>query len=346
MRQTQAESAEATSLPPLPLLQVVDLAVSFNSGAEAPKRAVGGVYLSVYPRQTLAIVGESGCGKSVTALSIMRLLPPTARIDRGSILFQGRDLSTISPKEMLSVRGAQIAMIFQEPMTSLNPVLTVGDQIVEAVLLHQQVSRQTAREIAAQAMEDVGISDALRRFNDYPHQFSGGMRQRVMIAMALACRPRLLIADEPTSALDVTIQAQILDLLDRLRQQRGMSLMLITHDLGLVARHADVVCVMYAGRVVEYGAVFDVLASPLHPYTGALLNCKPKLHGTVARLSTIGESLSERAALDPGALVQAKPNHWVAMPLDGASARTQHEAPTVAFTREWPAAPAVHCSRA
>ncbi|MBL0926704.1 MAG: ABC transporter ATP-binding protein [Phycisphaerales bacterium] len=266
----------------VPLLQVDDLAVSFAQGGGPRIQAVDGVRMTIYPRQTLAVVGESGCGKSVTAMSALRLVPtPPGRFDRGRILFRGSgeptDLLTLSDARMRSIRGSSIAMIFQEPMTSLNPVYTIGDQIMEAILLHQRVSHDEAFEIAVGAMNDVGIPDPRTRIKAYPHQFSGGMRQRVMIAMALACNPRLLLADEPTTALDVTIQAQILELLSELQRTRQMGIMLITHALGVVAGNADVVCVMYAGRVVEYANVFELFANPLHPYTRGLFASIPKL---------------------------------------------------------------------
>jgi ABC-type dipeptide/oligopeptide/nickel transport system ATPase component len=274
-----------------PLLEVADLAVSFDNSTGGPRiQAVSGVSMSVYPRQTLAVVGESGCGKSVTAMSAMQLVPrPPGRFDRGSILFEGRDLLTCTEREMLAVRGGKIAMIFQEPMTSLNPVYTIGDQIVEAIRLHQRVGGREAAAIAAEAMTAVGIQRAEERLKAYPHQFSGGMRQRVMIAMALACQPRLLLADEPTTALDVTIQAQILDLLRELQRTREMGIMLITHNLGVVAENADVVCVMYAGRVVEYATVFELFDRPMHPYTRGLFNSIPSLREAKHRLTTVDE---------------------------------------------------------
>ncbi len=274
-----------------PLMEVADLAVSFDNSTGGPRiQAVNGVHMTVYPEQTLAVVGESGCGKSVTAMSSLQLIPrPPGRFDRGSILFKGRDLLTRSEQEMLAVRGGEIAMIFQEPMTSLNPVYTIGDQILEAILLHQRVDVSQAEAIAVRAMTEVGIPKPEERLKAYPHQFSGGMRQRVMIAMALACQPDLLLADEPTTALDVTIQAQILDLLRQLQRDRGMAIMLITHNLGVVAENADVVCVMYAGRVVEYANVFELFDRPLHPYTRGLFNSIPGLHDRRHRLTTVEE---------------------------------------------------------
>jgi ABC-type dipeptide/oligopeptide/nickel transport system ATPase component len=276
----------------IPLLDVDDLAVSFSNSAGGNTRiqAVAGVHMTVHRRQTLAVVGESGCGKSVTAMSAMQLVPrPPGRFDRGAIRFDGRDLLRLSEREMLAVRGGSIAMIFQEPMTSLNPVYTIGDQIIEAIQLHQRVSSAQARDIAVQAMRDVGITRPEERVRAYPHQFSGGMRQRVMIAMALACQPKLLLADEPTTALDVTIQAQILDLLRELQRTRDMGIMLITHNLGVVAENADVVCVMYAGRVVEYATVFELFDRPLHPYTRGLFNSIPSLRESRERLTTVDE---------------------------------------------------------
>ncbi len=279
-----------------PIFEVADLAVSFANSAGGPRiQAVAGVSMTVHANQTLAVVGESGCGKSVTAMSAMQLIPrPPGRFDRGSMLFEGRDLLSMTETEMLSIRGGKIAMIFQEPMTSLNPVYTIGDQILEAIYLHQEARGAEAEKLAIQALREVGIPNPEGRLRMYPHQFSGGMRQRVMIAMALACQPTLLLADEPTTALDVTIQAQILELLRTLQRSRGMGIMLITHNLGVVAENADVVCVMYAGRVVEYAKVFELFENPLHPYTRGLFNSIPGLHDTKDRLTTV-----EEVVLDP-----------------------------------------------
>ncbi len=259
------------------LLEIENLRVYFHARTGV-LRAVDGVDLGVTAGQTLGVVGESGCGKTVTALSIMRLVDPPGRIEPGSrIRFDGRDLVQLDEDELREIRGNQVSMVFQEPMTSLNPVLTVGEQIAEAVTLHRRVSSAAAREHAVEMLGLVGIPAPRRRFADYPHQLSGGMRQRVMIAMALACEPKLLIADEPTTALDVTIQAQILELMRDLRKRLGMAILLITHDLGVVAEMCDEVAVMYAGRVVERGGVDDLFQSPQHPYTEALLHSIPAL---------------------------------------------------------------------
>jgi peptide/nickel transport system ATP-binding protein len=282
-----------------PLLRIDSLGVSFDNGRGPRIQAVDGVCLSVHPHQTVAVVGESGCGKSVTAMSTLRLIPcPPGRYDRGRILYRPpggveTDLLTLSERRMRAVRGAEIAMIFQEPMTSLNPVYTVGDQVLEAILLHQDLTQARAVDIAVRAMRDVGIPEPERRMKAYPHQFSGGMRQRVMIAMALACEPKLLLADEPTTALDVTIQAQILELLRELQRTRGLAVMFITHALGVVAENADVVCVMYAGRVVEYATVLELFDNPLHPYTRGLLASIPRMGQRKERLVTIKEVVDD-----------------------------------------------------
>ena len=278
---------ETRKSPMTPLLDVQHLSIAFQTD-NGVIRPVDDVSFNIYPGQTLALVGESGCGKSISALSILRLLasPPTL-YPAGEILFDGHDLLKSDERHMQHVRGGQIAMIFQEPMTSLNPVFTIGEQIIEAITLHQHVNTRQARDVAAQALADVGIADPQRRLSDYPHQMSGGMRQRVMIAMALSCRPKLLIADEPTTALDVTIQAQILELLRKLQQQSNMAILLITHDLGVVAENADAVAVMYAGKIVEYARVEDIYDHPQHPYTEGLLASIPKLGQSTQRLHTI-----------------------------------------------------------
>jgi oligopeptide/dipeptide ABC transporter ATP-binding protein len=283
-----------------PLLELRDLNIAFgtNRGQIRPVRDVS---LSIFPGQTVALVGESGCGKSVTSLSILKLIPqPPGRILSGQVLLEGRDLVPLPEPEMRCIRGKDIAMIFQEPMTSLNPVFTIGEQIMEAILLHQHVTRRQAIEIAEQSLRDVGIADPGQRLGEYPHRLSGGMRQRVMIAMALSCRPKLLIADEPTTALDVTIQAQILELLRRLRRETGMAILLITHDLGVVAENADVVGVMYASRIVEFASVEELFDHPQHPYTEGLFRSVPKLGAHVHRLETIAGTVPIPARFPPG----------------------------------------------
>ena len=260
-----------------PLLEVEGLRTGFDT-REGFLRAVDGVSFEIAPGGTLGVVGESGSGKSVTALSVMRLIDRPGRIAEGSRIFlEGRDLAALGERELGAIRGNEIAMIFQEPMTSLNPVFTVGNQIAESVRLHQGLGSKEALDRAVEMMRLVGIPSAEQRVQDYPHQMSGGMRQRVMIAMALSCNPKLLIADEPTTALDVTVQAQILELMKELRERLGMAILLITHDLGVIAEMVDEVVVMYAGRVVERGPVADVFASPQHPYTEALLDSIPLL---------------------------------------------------------------------
>jgi len=274
---------------PAPLLQIDELKTHFFT-RDGVVRAVDGVSFTIAPGETLAVVGESGCGKSVTSLSVMRLVASPGRIVAGAIRFDGRDLLALSEPEMRKVRGNDISMIFQEPMTSLNPVLTVGSQIAEALVLHRGLGRKQAMERAIEMLRLANISEAARRSGEYPHQMSGGMRQRVMIAMALACDPKLLIADEPTTALDVTIQAQILDLMRALQAKTGAAIMLITHDLGVVAEMAQRVIVMYAGRKVEEAPVDELFARPRHPYTRGLMNSMPRLgaaRGTRARLQEI-----------------------------------------------------------
>ena len=256
------------------LLKIENLKTHFFTEAGIV-RAVDGVSLSLQAGRSLGLVGESGCGKSMTALSILRLVPPPGRIVEGEIVFKERDLLTLSSEEMRRVRGNEISMIFQEPMTSLNPVYTVGNQVGEAFRLHQKLGRKEARAKSIEMFQLVGIPSPESRIKDYPHQMSGGMRQRVMIAMALACRPDLLIADEPSTALDVTIQAQILELLISLQNEMGMAMILITHDLGIIAETVQDVCIMYAGVIVESALVGEIFAHPLHPYTQGLLDSLP-----------------------------------------------------------------------
>ncbi len=270
------------------LLTVENLHTYFNT-EDGIARAVDGVSFSVPKAQTVALVGESGCGKSVTALSILQLVPePAGKIIKGKIIFKNQNLLELSEKQMRDIRGNKIAMIFQEPMTALNPVFTIGNQIEESLKLHRKnLSSKQRKEISINLLKKVGISEPEKRLKSYPHQLSGGMRQRAMIAMALACQPTLLIADEPTTALDVTIQSQILALLNDLQQQMNMSILLITHDLGVVAQSADWVIVMYAGKIVEAASVTDLFNNPLHPYTQGLLNALPKLGEKKHRLDTI-----------------------------------------------------------
>jgi len=275
-----------------PLLEVRGLSTYFQL-AHGTIKAVDGVDFLLGNGETLAIVGESGCGKSVTAYSIMRLVMPPGRIESGEVLFNGRDLMGLAEKEMQGLRGNQISMIFQEPMTSLNPVLTVGRQIAEGVMLHRGLSGEEARAEVLEILRQVGIPSPAARFGDYPHQMSGGMRQRVVIAMALACNPRLLIADEPTTALDVTIQAQILELIDRMKESSGMGLILITHDLGIVAERARNTAIMYAGRILEYAETAEIFRNPLHPYTQGLLDSLPQNSAPGMPLNTISGQVPE-----------------------------------------------------
>jgi oligopeptide/dipeptide ABC transporter ATP-binding protein len=314
------------------LLSVRNLRTEFKT-EDGVVRAVDDVSWSVGRGETVALVGESGCGKSVTALSIMRLIAqPPGRIAAGKILFEDDDLLTLSEPEMRKVRGNRIAMIFQEPMSSLNPVYTVGDQIIEAVELHQNLKGVQARNRAIEMLKLVGIPAPEQRVDEYPHQLSGGMRQRVMIAMALSCNPGLLIADEPTTALDVTIQAQILDLLRRLQADHGMSILMITHDLGVVAEIAHKVCVMYASKIVEMAGVHELFANPLHPYTQGLFRSIPRLSHAKERLDVIpgnvpnpldfptgckfhprcGEGRDDaQCQRDEPHLQEVRPGHWV-----------------------------------
>jgi oligopeptide/dipeptide ABC transporter ATP-binding protein len=290
------------------LLQIQDLQTHFITDA-GTVRAVDGVSLTVRKGETLGIVGESGCGKSVTALSVLRLIPnPPGKIVGGKILLEGRNLLDLPEEAMRKVRGGSISMIFQEPMTSLNPVFTVGDQIAEGIRLHQGLSKRDSWNKAIEMLRLVRIPDPDRRVREYPHQMSGGMRQRVMIAMALSCNPHLLIADEPTTALDVTIQAQILELLNQLKTELGMAVMLITHDLGVVADTAARVAVMYAGRVVEEAPVLELFKNPLHPYTQGLLNSIPRIEKAERRprLQAIPGMVPDLLDLPRGCKFQAR----------------------------------------
>jgi oligopeptide/dipeptide ABC transporter ATP-binding protein len=294
------------------LLQVSDLRTYFETD-EGVARAVDGVSFEVEPGEAVGIVGESGCGKTVTSLSIMGLVPdPPGRIQPGSsIRLKRRELVGLPSRELRRIRGNEIAMIFQEPMSSLNPVLTVGNQIAEALALHRRLKGSAARKAGVDLLREVGIPEPESRFDEYPHHLSGGMRQRVMIAMALSCEPGLLIADEPTTALDVTIQAQILDLLAALRARRGMALLLITHDLGVVAEVCDRVLVMYAGQVVETGRVEEIFAGPRHPYTQALLESLPSVTGEKVRLRPIRGNVPNPAAWPSGCRFRERcPHAW------------------------------------
>ena len=332
-----ALAVPALAVPaPEPLLSVEGLTVAFPRATP-----VRGLSFTVGPRETVALVGESGSGKSLSALALLRLLPPAARIAAGRVVFAGQDLTTLKDRALRDLRGRDIAMIFQEPMSSLNPVLTLGDQIAEVVRLHEGLSRAAARRRAVVLLDLVRIPEPQQRVSEYPHQLSGGMRQRVMIAIAVACSPRLLIADEPTTALDVTIQAQVLDLLDRLRRDLNMALLLITHDLGVVAEWADRVVVMYAGRKVEEAPHATLFGAPRHPYTRGLLNASPRLetghHHSRGPLTEIPGSIAS-AAGEPGCAfaprcplarpacragvpeaVAAAPGHWTAGPVTLAS---------------------------
>lgn len=269
-----------------PLLDVRNLMTYFFTSAGLVK-AVRGIEFTIERGETLALVGESGCGKSVTALSLLRLVQPPGRVVEGELLFQGEDLRRLPPNEMRRIRGNRISMVFQEPMTALNPVLTIGEQIAEVLRLHRAASPRDALAGAADLLQQVGIGDGRQRLGDYPHQLSGGMRQRIVIAMALACDPDLLIADEPTTALDVTIQAQIMDLLERLKDQRRMATLLITHDLGIVAETADKVAIMNGGLIMEYAPTSSLFRNPTHPYTQGLLACIPRLGEKLSRLPVI-----------------------------------------------------------
>jgi peptide/nickel transport system ATP-binding protein len=289
-----------------PLLRIDDLRVEFDTDA-GPVPAVRGVSLSVRAGQTVALVGESGCGKSVTAMSVMRLT--SGRVAGGEIRFEGKNLAGLSEREMRAVRGGQIGMIFQEPMTSLNPVFKIGRQIEEVLELHQRLSPAAARDQARELLGRVGISSPRERAEQYPHELSGGMKQRVMIAIAIACKPRLLIADEPTTALDVTIQAQIMALLRSLQRELDMAVLLITHDLGVVAHFAEEVDVMYAGKIVEHGSVRDIFKRPSHPYTQALLAGLPDPSSPAKRLEAIPGRVPAPGSLPAGCAFSARCKH-------------------------------------
>lgn len=310
------------------LLQVSNLRTQFQTRAGLV-RAVDGVSFSIGEGELLGLVGESGCGKSITALSVMRLIGSPGKIVGGSIKFKGEELTTASDDRLREIRGDDIAMIFQDPMTSLNPVFTVGEQIAEALRLHRKMDKKQAWDAAIAAMKEVAIPSPERRANDYPHQLSGGMRQRVMIAMALACDPDLLIADEPTTALDVTIQAQILELLDELRRSRKLAVLLITHDLGVVAEVADRVCVMYTGKIVEESGVDELFANPKHPYTRGLLRSVPKLTdaGTTKaeRLQTIEGTVPTPTNLPFGCHFAPRCEHRMEICVEGEIPLTQLE---------------------
>jgi oligopeptide/dipeptide ABC transporter ATP-binding protein len=317
----------------VPLLEVEDLHTYFRT-REGEVHAVDGVSFSLEKGKTLGIVGESGCGKSVTALSIMGLVPPPGKVVSGSVMFEGRNLVGRKERELEDIRGREIAMIFQDPMTSLNPTLTIGTQITETLRRHLHMTRDEARQRAVGLLEEVHIPNAAMRLDDYPHRYSGGMRQRVMIAIALACNPKLLIADEPTTALDVTVQAGVLDLLAELRAEHDMSMIIITHDMGVVAETADDIIVMYAAQVVEHAMVLDLFDSPEHPYTEALLAALPQLEGTNVREGRLASipgrppdliapppacrfaprcaySNQDDCSIVPPNLREIRPGHWV-----------------------------------
>ncbi len=313
------------------LLEVKNLKTYFYGGGKVSK-AVDGVCFDLAAQETLGIVGESGCGKSISSLSLLRLVPePPGKIVAGEILFQGRDLLLLKEKELRQIRGKEIAMIFQEPMTSLNPVFTIEYQIAEALLTHTSMTKREAKEKVVELLNQVRIPSPRERAKDYPHQLSGGMRQRVMIAMALACSPKILIADEPTTALDVTIQAQILDLFFELKEKFKMSLIMITHDLGVIAEIADRVAIMYAGKIVEEAPVIKLFEEPQHPYTIGLLKCMPKLGRKKETLMTIGGTVPDPSDKPSGCpfhprcfkaqpncktevpqMREVKPGHWAA----------------------------------
>ncbi|MEE2844228.1 MAG: ABC transporter ATP-binding protein [Planctomycetota bacterium] len=287
------------------IIEIQNLRTYFNTD-DGVVKAVDDLSLTIMPGHTLGVVGESGSGKSVTSLTIMKLLAATAEINTGSVMFLGQDIVHMSEKQMRKLRGSEISMIFQEPMSSLNPVHKVGHQVMEAILEHQDVTKQEAQERTIELFDEVGIPDPAERLHYYPHQMSGGQKQRVMIAMALSCNPKLLIADEPTTALDVTVQKQILDLIRELRDERQMAVLFITHDLGVIAEIADDVMVMYRGTVVEQGDVLDIYENPQHPYTQGLLNCRPRLDTIYKRLPTVSDFMDTTIADDGKMTITAK----------------------------------------
>ena len=287
------------------IIEIQNLRTYFNTDNGVVK-AVDDLSLTLMPGHTLGVVGESGSGKSVTSLTIMKLLAATAEINSGSVMFLGQDIVHLSEAEMRKLRGSEISMIFQEPMSSLNPVHKVGHQVMEAILEHQDVTKQEAQTRTIELFDEVGIPDPAERLHYYPHQMSGGQKQRVMIAMALSCNPKLLIADEPTTALDVTVQKQILDLIRELRDKRQMAVLFITHDLGVIAEIADDVMVMYRGRVVAQGDVLDIYENPQHPYTQGLLNCRPRLDTIYKRLPTVSDFMDTTIGDDGKMAITAK----------------------------------------
>lgn len=291
------------------LLEVSDLRTYFYTKAGVVK-AVDGVSFDIKPGETLGIVGESGSGKSITAMSIMKLIPsPPGKIVSGKVVYEGEDLLNKSEKQMRKIRGKEISMVFQDPMTSLNPVFTIGKQMIETIITHEKFNKKQAKERAVELLEIVGIPESRERLSSYPHEFSGGMRQRVMIAMALACNPKLLIADEPTTALDVTVQAQILELLKKLQRELGMAIIMITHDLGVVAEFCDRVMVMYAGNPVEFSNNKMLYDSPKHPYTWGLLNSIPKIKKEKTRLEVIDGLPPDLRYLPPGCNFASRCQH-------------------------------------
>lgn len=290
------------------LLEVRDLRVYFYSDEKRELKAVDGVSFSVGKGETLALVGESGCGKSVTSMAILRLVDSKGKITGGEVIFDGQNLLLLPESRMREIRGKDIAMIFQEPASALNPVYTIGEQILEAIMLHQKLSPSRAKEVALEMLRLVGIPEPEKRLNEYPHELSGGMKQRAMIAMALSCRPQLLIADEPTTSLDVTIQAQILELIRELQKKLGMALILITHDLGIVADMAERVVVMYAGKVVEEGNRFEIFKNPFHPYTVGLLRSIPRLDVERKKLDTIPGVVPEPSSFPVGCRFRGRCN--------------------------------------